>query len=76
LLAQEDQLSLNEVALIKEIEQKTKQLELHKKDLIAQKCQEYALSEEKYMHMLIRYKTDIEFQRSMKPFMDKLIQEK
>ena len=74
LLADQDKLTPNELELIKEIEQKNKQLEESKLTLITQKCQEYELSEMLYKEMLIQYRTDIEFQRALKPFMDKQIQ--
>lgn len=74
LLADQDKLTPNELELIKEIEQKNKQLEESKLTLITQKCQEYGLSEMLYKEMLIQYRTDIEFQRALKPFMDKQIQ--
>jgi hypothetical protein len=73
LQAKSDVLSENEKQLIKEIALKNKNLEEAKQKLLAAKCDEHGLSQERYNEILIRYKTDLFFQREMKPYLDSII---
>ena len=63
----------NETQLLKAIEVENDKLERKKEKRLRKACKENDLTYETYQAMLSEYRSDISFQRTLKPFFDNII---
>jgi len=67
-------LKANEKELLGELKKQNKILDVSNDKLLRSICKEHSLSHDLYLEILNKYQTDIQFQRSLKPYFDIYIQ--
>lgn len=67
-------LTSNEKALLADVQDRNKEIAMEVENSIKAKCEIYGIEFDDYLSILHKYKSNIEFQRSLKPYFDKVIE--